>query len=75
MAETTLDALQPGRKAHVTRLLLEGGVRRRMMDLGFVPGAAVAVLHKSPCGGIAAYGVHGAVIALRGGDARQIFVE
>jgi Fe2+ transport system protein FeoA len=75
MAETALDSLPFGRRAHISRLLLADGARRRMMELGFVPGASVSVLHKSPCGGIAAYGVHGAVIALRGRDARQILVE
>ena len=63
-----------GGSAAVAALTFTGGKRRRMMDLGFVPGAPVCALHAGPWGGPVAYGVAGAVIALRREDAARITI-
>ena len=68
----TLDRLPVGQRARVLALTAAGPPRRRLMDLGFVPGAAVAALHTAPWGDPVAYGVGGAVIALRREDAAAI---
>ena len=68
----TLDALPVGRGARVCRLDAAGMQRRRLLDLGFVPGAAVTALQASPWGDPVAYGIRGAVIALRQEDAAAI---
>lgn len=70
----TLDRLPVGRTAAVSAVNAEGAQRRRLMELGFVPGAAVSAVQASPWGDPVAYGVCGAVIALRGADARQIVI-
>ena len=49
--------------AVVTALRSTGAQRRRMLDLGFVPGSCVRALHVSPWSDPVAYGVRGAVIA------------
>ena len=64
-----------GSDATVLSLSLSGGKRRRMLDLGFVPGSAVRALQESPWGDPVAYAVGGAVIALRREDARQIAIR
>ena len=46
-----------------------------MLDLGFVPGRPVSALQESPWGDPVAYGVCGAVIALRRADTQQILVR
>jgi len=72
---TTLDQLPTGPRARVTTLQLTGAERRRMMDLGILPGAAIEVALENPLGDPTAYRVRGAVIALRREQARQIHVE
>jgi ferrous iron transport protein A len=69
---TTLDRLAVGCRAAVTGLFTPEPQRRRMLELGFVPGGEV---QESPWGDPVAYAVCGAVIALRRADARQIAVR
>ena len=47
---------------------------RRLLDLGFVPGAHVGVEFRSPGGEPTAYRIRAALIALRAEDSEQIFV-
>ncbi len=75
MEETrTLDRLAAGRRAVVAELTAPEDQRRRLQELGFVPGGRVEVVQESPWGDPVAYAVCGAVIALRRSDARQILV-
>ena len=74
-SETTLDQLTIGDRATVLALSFAGVKRRRMLDLGFVPGSAVRALQESPWGDPVAYAVRGAVIALRREDAKRITVS
>ncbi len=64
--------LAPGHRAWVGELSAQGELRRRLRDLGFVPGAQVECLGRSPLGDPAAYRVRGAVVALRRRDAQRI---
>lgn len=68
----TLDRLAVGRSAAVTALSAPEDQRRRLLDLGFVPGGSVTALQESPWGDPVAYAVCGAVIALRRADAHRI---
>lgn len=70
-----LNLLPIGKQGSVTRLICEGIVRRRMMDLGLVLGTAVKALLKSPAGDPVAYEIRGAVIALRSEEAGTIIVQ
>ncbi|MDP3488480.1 MAG: FeoA family protein [Bacillota bacterium] len=49
-------------------------VRRRMLDLGLIGGTNVQSLRRSPSGDPTAYEIRGAVIALRSGEADQVWV-
>ena len=49
-----------------------GELRRRLMDLGFTPGAAVRCLFAAPSGDPRAYMIRDSVIALRGSDASLV---
>ena len=64
--------LAPGHRAWVGEISAQGELRRRLRDLGFVPGAQVECLGRSPLGDPAAYRVRGAVVALRRRDAQRI---
>ena len=68
----SLNRVPVGKTAVVTGLRSEGAIRRRLMDLGFIPGASLACLYAAPGGDPRAYGVQGTVIALRNADAASI---
>ena len=72
---TTLERLTVGRRALVTEVSAPEDQRRRLMELGFVPGGEISALQESPWGDPVAYAVCGAVIALRRADARQISIR
>jgi len=72
---TTLDALAPGQAAAITAVPKEGGMARRLTDLGFLRGERVACIMKSPLGDPCAYRIRGTLIALRKTDAKMIAVS
>jgi len=73
----TLASLAVGAHGRVVSLspACRGLQRRRLMDLGVVPGTVIAVEMRSPAGDPTAYGIRGATVALRDDQARLIFVE
>ena len=75
MESTTLDRLEMGQRATVSRLLAPQGEQLRLMELGFIPGRTVSALQAAPWGDPVAYAVCGAVIALRRSDASQILIH
>ncbi|MBR1780559.1 MAG: ferrous iron transport protein A [Oscillospiraceae bacterium] len=72
---TTLDQLPIGAAGRVTRVGGAAHIRRRLLELGLVEHTRVTALGTSPGGGIRAYLIRGAVIALRDGDAAGVAVE
>jgi DtxR family Mn-dependent transcriptional regulator len=66
-AHEHLSALAFGRRARVLGLspACRGPERRRLMDLGFVPGTEVKAVLSSPTGDPVAYELRGTLIALR----------
>ncbi|HZK58185.1 MAG TPA: FeoA family protein [Clostridia bacterium] len=64
-----------GTRVEVSELLSMGLPRRRMLDLGIIPGTAIDVIRKSPLGDPIAYNIRGASIALRKEEAEQILVN
>ena len=71
----SLAGLNEGESAVVAALGAGGAIRARLQEIGFIPGAEVKCVRKSPLGDPVAYGVRGAIIALRSEDAETIFVE
>ena len=69
-----LSQLKEGERAVVLRLDSADSMRRRLQDIGLVPGGGVACIGRSPLGDPAAYYICGAVIALREEDASGIYV-
>ena len=62
-----------GQTVRVRKICCAGSLRKRLPDIGMIPGTAVTCVHRGS--GIAAYRVRGAVIALRLCDAAQIIIE
>lgn len=75
MQTIPLCRLRAGEKAAVARLLSEGAIRRRLLDLGLAAGTPVECLMTGPGGSLSAYLIRGAVIAIRRRDAAGILVD
>ncbi|MCA9493739.1 MAG: ferrous iron transport protein A [Alphaproteobacteria bacterium] len=71
----TLDRLAPGQRARVTAVEGEGAFRRRLLELGLLPGTEVERTGQAPLGDPMTYRVRGAVLCLRANDARNVRVE
>lgn len=73
----TLARVGPGQVARVVGIhpTLQGPQRRRLLDLGLVPGTEVRAEFESAGGDPTAYRVRGALIALREDQARWILVD
>ena len=71
-----LDSLQPGESGVVTGIssLTRGIERRRLFDLGIIPGTVISAELVNPGGDPTAYRIRGTVIALRSAQARLIKV-
>ena len=71
----TLNDLAPGEVGTVRALHCAGPERRRLMDLGIVPGTVITVEMRSPLGDPTAYLIRGALIALRHEQAQLIEMD
>lgn len=70
-----LTSLIETERGKVKQILIDGPIRRRLMDLGLINGTIVEVLQKSPFGDPVAYLIRGAVIALRQEVSSMIIIE
>ena len=68
----TLNNLSIGTEAKIETLECTGSLRRRLLDLGFVPNTKIKPLFKSASGDPTAYEVRSSVIALREIDSKNI---
>ncbi len=71
----TLNLLQTGRSATITKIHSKNAERRRMFDLGILPGTRIENVMPSPLGDPIAYRVRNAVVALRTEQAELIEIE
>lgn len=73
----TLDLLEPGQSARVVGISrrCRGLQRRRLMDLGLLPGTLVSAEMRSASGDPTAYNIRGATIALRRSHAGMISIR
>lgn len=70
-----LSQLHPGQRLRIVKLEIQGTLRRRLLDLGFVQDEIVEVLYKSPLGDPVAYQVQNTTIALRREESSLIYGE
>ncbi|OGG43518.1 MAG: hypothetical protein A3F84_29605 [Candidatus Handelsmanbacteria bacterium RIFCSPLOWO2_12_FULL_64_10] len=71
-----LSALRPGEKGAVVRIsrACRGLERRRLLDLGILPGTVIEAEMRSPGGDPTAYRIRGALFALREEQANHIYI-
>ena len=71
----TLDQLKPGQTAKVLGLDDEGPLAQRLMSLGLIEGASVALIRRALGGDPVEIDVMGYSLSLRRAEAQQIRVE
>lgn len=69
-----LDDIPLQEEVCIHKILDRDGMKRRLLDLGFVEGCHVTPVLDSPSKGMRAYLIKGCKIALRTIDAQSIFV-
>ncbi len=75
MVKKSLTHLKPGESAIIECIKTEQENRKRLQDLGFVPGVTIQYLQQNFSGSSSTYLIHGTVIALRQTDAAAIFIQ
>jgi len=71
----TLPDVNPGEKAIIIKVNGRGAFRKRIIEMGFVPGKEVTVIKKEPFQDIVTYGIPGSNVTLRNSEARLIEVS
>ena len=71
----SLADLAVGAVCKISSIELDGLLRRRILDLGILPGTYVQCVRKSPSGDPIAFRVRNTMIALRSDDANLIKVH
>ena len=69
-----LNEIKPGENATVVGVAVTDSLRRRLADLGLIPGTTVECVGVSPAGDPSAYLIRGEVIALRRRDCGGISI-
>ncbi|MGE5550354.1 MAG: FeoA family protein [Bacteroidota bacterium] len=64
-----------GSRGRVISIEVEGTARRRLLDIGLVPGTVIESVRRSPAGDPTAFCIRGATIALRAEDAAKVLVR
>lgn len=70
-----LDELAPGQQATVSSIGGRGPFRRRLLELGLLPGTVIQRTGQAPLGDPLSYRVRGAVLCLRRREAATILID
>jgi Fe2+ transport system protein FeoA len=71
----TLDTLVPGQQGTVLQLQGPEALRRRLMEIGFVPGSSVRFVLATPFGDPLVFSLRGTSLALRKSEAHCVLVS
>lgn len=70
-----LSDLKQGEDAVIVRVGGKGAIKRRMMDMGIVPGSRINVVRIAPLGDPIEFSIKGYSLSLRKSEAKEIIVE
>ncbi|MDO9536808.1 MAG: ferrous iron transport protein A [Thermoplasmata archaeon] len=73
--ENTLAQVEPGTNVKVIHVKGKGAARRRIFDMGIVPGAEVKVIRKAPMGDPIEFKVKGYNLTMRKTEAELVVVD
>ena len=72
MRQILLSDMKKGERSVIKEIKIEGTLRQRLMDIGFIEGTEVTCVRISPFGDPKAFLIRGTVIALRNEDSSLI---
>ena len=75
MSTMTLDQLSAGAEARLIDIRGERGFRRRLLELGLLPGTTIRLIRRADIGGVLELEVRGSRLTLRTGEATTLHVE
>ena len=70
-----LNDLKPGQKGKVTKLLGLGYLRRRIIDMGIIPGTTILMKRVAPFGDPIQINVRGYELSIRKSEAQEILID
>lgn len=73
--DKTLNMLETGQKARVIQVRGRGSSRKRLLDMGMVPGTVLSVTKKAPLGDPVDFKLKGYNLSLRKAEAEAVVVE
>ncbi|HHW45980.1 MAG TPA: ferrous iron transport protein A [Clostridiales bacterium] len=73
--ETTADKIKIGQKTVVKALACKGALRRRIIDMGIIPGVQIILRKRAPFGDPLEFIVRGYRLCIRKSEACQIIVS
>lgn len=71
----TLNNIKLDKKFIIKEINIDGNLKNRLLDLGFIKGNEITCIYESPSKNPRAYKILNSVIALRNEDAKNILVE
>jgi ferrous iron transport protein A len=75
MIDKTLNMLDIGQRARVIQVKGKGSSRKRLLDMGMVPGTVLSVIKKAPLGDPVDFKLKGYNLSLRKQEAEMVIVE
>ena len=72
---TTLYEMTPGKKGRILKIAGKGMIKKRIVDMGMVPGAEIEVERYAPLGDPIEIKVKGYHLSLRKEDASLVLIE
>lgn len=72
---TTADKIKTGQRAVVKTLSCKGALRRRIIDMGIIPGVPITLRKRAPFGDPLEFSVRGYRLCIRKSEASQIIVS
>ena len=75
MMESNLKQLRPGERAVIVKVLCQGAVKRRLMDMGVTKGAEVMIQKVAPLGDPIEVNIRGYELTFRKAEAENIIVN
>lgn len=73
--EERLDVLKPGKRGIVKRVSSGGALKKRLLDMGIVPGCSLEILRTAPLGDPVEVRIRGYNLSLRKEEAVRVYVE
>lgn len=70
-----LDTLRPGQSCRLVAIEGERSFRRRLMEMGLLPGTALRLVRRMPLGGLVELEVRGGHLSLRTDEIGHMMVE